>query len=185
MRSRTFVLSFREGVVAAPVPGVHLHHQEFFVVGPVEDTNLSSPWEFESSPPEKVMVDLTLIWYTKRGDPASLRVHPGHHVPDNPILPCGVHSLKDDQDRIVVARPENLLGLCERYPAGFEQILCPFLHRLPSRCLLILARDTAGINPFQVHFFPGRIRSFSRYFFFIMGALPHLVVLFSMWNAAP
>jgi len=115
----------RSSTQGAPSPPGVLHSRT------VEDTNLSlrgsSRWSSRGSHGRSQSHSVHQTW---RPDPCGF-------IPDITCLmiPSFLRCpfLQDDKDRIVVARPENLLGLGKRYPAGFEEILCrSFTVSLPA-----------------------------------------------------
>ena len=59
------------------------------------------------------MVELFRRWLAKPDNLDALRIDAGHDVLDRAVLARGVHGLEHDQERIRVARPEQLLRFGE------------------------------------------------------------------------
>ncbi len=59
--------------------------------------------------PEKIVLQFTGAGMFEAEDLASLRIDPGHHVPDRAVLSGSVHGLENQQYRIAIGRVEKLL----------------------------------------------------------------------------
>src|SRR4051794_21338294 len=109
-------------VAVAPAPGrlvdeaVHARDEDVLVVRAVEDRDLAAARRAGVDAPEEVVVELHLARDLERGDADALRVHPGEHVLDRPVLAAGVHGLQDDEQRPrrlgveAILEPAEVLG---------------------------------------------------------------------------
>src|SRR5512137_2968211 len=61
---------------------VHFDHENIFIIGAVEETDLAACRKGTGIPPEEIVIRLFFSWYFKTGDPASLGIDPGHYVLD-------------------------------------------------------------------------------------------------------
>ena len=82
----------------------------------------------------------------------TLRVDPRHHVLDRRVLAGGVHRLEDDEQRVAVARPQQLLRIGELIDPACQCVLGPLVElangevsevraALPTR---VSSRDPCG-----------------------------------------
>ena len=73
-------------------------------------------------PPEIVVIEFLTAGRLERVDIATLRVHAGHHVLDGAVFPCGVHGLKNQQQRPAILRVEFLLHVAEQAHTIFQDV---------------------------------------------------------------
>ena len=64
---------------------------------------------------------------------ATLRIDPGHDVPDGPILAGRVHCLEDQQDRIAIRRVVQALQFAQLLDVSFEEFVVLLLRF--AKCL--------------------------------------------------
>jgi len=105
-------------------------HQDFLVVRAVEYPDPPTLGKCLAVPPKELVLELLGGRLLEGHHLASLRVHPRHDVLDDPVLAGGVHALKDDQQGIAVARPEE--------PLRRHQLVDEGPQVLPSRLLAVL-----------------------------------------------
>ena len=85
-------------------------HEDVFVVGPIEDPDVTDWRQADYGSPEEVVGQLLLRRFLERRHHAPLRVHPRHHVLDRAVLACGIKALQDDQQGPTAGRVQLLLG---------------------------------------------------------------------------
>jgi len=88
---------------------MHSNHQHFLIIRAIEYADLSAFREPARRAPEKVMFQFGGAGLFETGYLATLRIDPGHDVPDSAILAGGVHPLKNQQQRITVGCVVKLL----------------------------------------------------------------------------
>ena len=93
--------------------GVDLHDEHFLVVGTIEDADAAALGGCAGISPEEVMAELFGRRVLEAGDLATLRVEARHDVLDGAILTCGIHGLKDDEDRPLIGGVEAVLDCGE------------------------------------------------------------------------
>ena len=54
---------------------------------------------------------------------APLRIDPGHHMTDNTVFSCGIHSLKNQQHSVAVISVMNPLQFAQILDMRFQQLL--------------------------------------------------------------
>ena len=88
---------------------MHAHDQYLLVVRAVEDPDLAAFRQHPGTTPEKIVLQLLRAWMFETEDLAALRVDARHHMLDGAVFSGGVHRLEDQQDRVAVARVQQLL----------------------------------------------------------------------------
>jgi hypothetical protein len=94
--------------------GVDLYHENFLVVGTIENTNAAALGDCAGISPEEVMAELFGRGVLEAGDLATLRIEARHDMFDGAVLTCGIHCLKNDEDRPLIGGVEAVLdcGKC-------------------------------------------------------------------------
>jgi hypothetical protein len=80
---------------------------------------------------------------------ATLRIDPGHDVPDGPILAGRVHCLEDQQDRIAIRRVVQALQFAQLLDVRFEEFVVLLLRcaNCLHKCWPLFKFDLgAGLN---------------------------------------
>src|SRR5580700_106975 len=77
--------------------------------------------------PEKIVFQLFSAWLFEAENLATLRIDPGHYMPDGPVLATCVHPLKNKQQRIAVGRIMEPLQRTQFGNMCFQEFLIPFL----------------------------------------------------------
>jgi hypothetical protein len=88
---------------------MHSNDQHFLVIGTVEDADAPALGKAARCAPKEIMFKLLGARLFKAEDLAAFRIHPGHDVPNGAIFASSVHSLKDQQQGILVGRVVKLL----------------------------------------------------------------------------
>ncbi len=131
--------------------GVHPQGDDLLVVGAVEDADASTLGQRVRDPPEEVVVELLARRLPERDDVHALRVHARHDVLDRRVLAGSVHRLEHQEQRVRVARPEQLLGVLQSLDSPTEDLL--------GRCVQLARRELvelAATGPARVT--PGQVR---------------------------
>ena len=109
--------------------------QDLFIIGSVENADPTALRQIAGRSPEKIVFQFGGAGMLEAEDLATLRIHPGHHVPDRSVLSRRVHRLKDQQDGVTIGR---IVKLLERAQSGdmifqeFAIILLRIVYRLRS-----------------------------------------------------
>ena len=90
---------------------MNANDEDFFVIRPVEDGDSASFRGSPSRSPEKVVQPFLFGWCLETEYVDSLGIDAGHHVLDGAVLARRVEGLKNNDDRILLARPQQLLSL--------------------------------------------------------------------------
>src|SRR5208337_4575949 len=77
-------------------------HQHVLVMRTVEDRDLAMPRGMRMDAPKEVMGKFGGGGLLEAGDARALRIEGAEDVIDRAVLPAGVESLQDDQDRVLV-----------------------------------------------------------------------------------
>ena len=93
--------------------GMHPQRDDLLVVRAVEDADPPPLGQGLADAPEEVVVELLAGGLPEGDDVDALRVHARHHVLDRRVLARRVERLEDDQERVGVARPQELLSVRE------------------------------------------------------------------------
>src|SRR6185503_14192299 len=88
---------------------MHSDDKYFFVVRPVENSNPAAFWKAPCRSPQEVVIQFLGAGVFETENLTSLRIDTGHHMPDGAVFPCGIHGLKNQQNRILVTRIELAL----------------------------------------------------------------------------
>jgi hypothetical protein len=121
---RLVSLAGREALRREPLR-MHLQRDDLLVVRAVEDADASPPRQCVRDPPEVVVPELLGRWPLERDDLHTLRVHARHDVLDHGVLAGRVHRLEDDEQRVSVTRPQQLLCLRELRDPSSDRVLRP------------------------------------------------------------
>src|ERR1035437_7130452 len=70
--------------------------EHFFVVRTIEDADAAALGQTARSAPEEIMFQFFGAGLLEAEEFASLRIDPGHDVPDGAVLAGGVHALEDE-----------------------------------------------------------------------------------------
>src|SRR5664279_1296113 len=76
---------------------LYTHDQHLFVVGAVEDADLSPFGQAAGGPPEEIMLQFLGTWMLEAEHLTALRIYAGHHVLDGAVLARRVHGLENQQ----------------------------------------------------------------------------------------
>ena len=122
---------------------MHPHHQAFFVIGAVEDTDAAALRQRHRAAPHEIVIEFVARWLLERGDLAALRVDAVEHALDRAVLAGGVHALEDQQQRPAILGVKLLLKIIQPLAIGLDDL----------RALVLV--ETAllrGLVRFQVEF---------------------------------
>jgi hypothetical protein len=129
--------------------GVNARHEHFLIVRPVEDPDAPPLREHLEVPPQVVVVEFLRRGRLETMHVAALRVQPGHDVLDRPVLPGGIHGLKNDQQRVRVLRIQLVLVLRQHLDAVLQEfggvLLLNELGRV-ARVVILLERDPLALR---------------------------------------
>src|ERR1700730_13548974 len=92
---------------------VHSHDEHLFVVGAVENPNVSALGKSKGGSPQKVMLQLRFRRGLKGIDLTALRIHPRHHMLDSTVLPRRVHALENEQNSPTILGVKFVLQLSQ------------------------------------------------------------------------
>ena len=138
-------LAGREPLRLEPL-GVHLECDDLLVVRAVEDADATAFGKRFRDAPEVVVVELLGRGLLERDHLHALRIDARHHVLDRRILAGGVHRLQDDEQRVPVTGPQQLLGDGELRDAALERILRPLLELVLCDVREVRAAGPAGVS---------------------------------------
>src|ERR1700730_6935175 len=102
---------------------MNAHHQDFFVIGTVENTDLAALGNYLVTSPHKIVIKLFGAGSFERPYIAALGIHSGHHMTDQPVFPGRVHALNDYQQSPAVLRVEFLLQMSQYLDAMLQQAM--------------------------------------------------------------
>src|SRR5665213_2157706 len=88
---------------------MYANHQDFFIVGTIENADVPSRGKAARCAPEKIMLQFLGAWLLETKNFATFGIYAGHDVTDSAILPGRVQSLKDQQQGIAIGGVEKLL----------------------------------------------------------------------------
>src|ERR1700730_2854463 len=83
---------------------VYADDQHFLVIGSVEDADPPAFRQVTGGPPQKIVLQFHRAGVLIAEYLATLRVDPGHHVPNRAIFPRSVHCLENQQEGIATGR---------------------------------------------------------------------------------
>ena len=105
----------------------------------------------------------------------ALRVHAGHHVLDRRVLAGGVHRLQDHEDRVAVARPQQLLCVGELLDATRDGVLRPLLELVRREGRELRAARPTRVSVGDARRWPGSTTSCWRSLVCVSTGLPLVV----------
>jgi len=76
---------------------MHANNEHLLVVGTIEDADPPAFRQMAGCAPEKIMFQLVGGRLFETENLATLRIDPGHDVPDGAVLASSVHPLKNQQ----------------------------------------------------------------------------------------
>jgi hypothetical protein len=88
---------------------VHSNDKHLLVIGTIEDADPAAFGKPTRAAPEKIVLQFLRTWLLETVNLATFWVYAGHDVADGAILSGAVHSLKDQQQRVVVGCVVQLL----------------------------------------------------------------------------
>ena len=109
-------------LLAHEVLGMHTDDQHLLVVGPVEDGDLAPRRQPFLVAAKEVLIELPRGWDLEALDPHTLGVDATHHMPNRPVLACGVECLEHHEDAVRVLRREPRLVLRKQLDAVLQQL---------------------------------------------------------------
>ena len=89
--------------------GMDARDQNFFIIGPVEYADPAALREIARGAPQKIVQQFGRAGMLEAEHLTSLRVDPGHYMPDGSIFSRCVHCLENQQNRISVRCVVKLL----------------------------------------------------------------------------
>src|SRR5262245_28201830 len=122
---------------------MNVHHEDFLVIGTVEDADASPLRKLLLAAPEVVVVQILGGGRLKRSHLATLRVYARHYMSDRAILSSGVHRLKNEQHSPAVLGIEHVLQSGESLHSDVQSL---FSTRLVRR---FQVAGVVGIDIFQ------------------------------------
>ena len=138
-------LSRREPLGLEPL-GVHLECDDLLVVRAVEDADATAFGERVRDAPQEVVVEFLGRGLLERDHLDALRVDSRHHVLDRRVLAGRVHRLQDDEQRVPVARPQELLCGRQLRNTARERILRLLLELVFGEVREVRAAGPAGVS---------------------------------------
>ena len=88
---------------------MHAGNQNLLVIGSVENADPAAFRKIPGGAPEKVVLQFTGAGMLEAEDLATLRIDPGHHVPDGAVFSRRIHGLENQQHGMAIGRVEQLL----------------------------------------------------------------------------
>src|SRR6266478_7283461 len=88
--------------------------ENFFVIGAVEDADLSPLGDTLVSPPKIFVVQFLAAGRLERKDLAALGVHARHYMLDDAVFSGGIHGLKNQQQRPAILGIKFFLHVTEQ-----------------------------------------------------------------------
>ena len=138
-------LARRKPLRAEPL-GMHLERDDLLVVRAVEDADATAFGKRFRDAPQEVVVELLGRRLPERDDLNALRIDSRHHVLDRRVLAGSVHRLQDDEQRLPVTRPKQLLRGRELGDAALERLLRPFLELVLGQVGEVRAAGPRGVS---------------------------------------
>ena len=142
---------------------MHPNHQDLFIIGSIEYADVPALRQPIGGAPEKIMFQFVGARLFEAENLAALRIDPGHHMPNRAVLAAGVHTLKNQQQRIAVRRIVKALQRAQLRNVFFQDFLIFLLraakrlhHRWPVFELHLLRGRYAEILRFDFHIRPLR-----------------------------
>ena len=74
--------------------------EHLFVIGAIEDADLSARGQIAYGAPQEVMIQFLPCWLFETVNFTTLRINPGHHMFDGAVFSRRVHRLKDQKNCI-------------------------------------------------------------------------------------
>ncbi len=106
---------FREPLAAENFR-MHSNDQHFLAIRTIEYADPPTFGESACGAPEKVMFQFVGARLFETRNLAALQIDPGHDVADGAVLACGVHPLKNQEQRVAVGCVVKLLQ--RTFPCG-------------------------------------------------------------------
>ena len=106
---------------------MHADDEHFLVIGTIEDTDPPASRQTAGRAPKKIVLQFLGARLFETKNLAALRIDPGYDVPDGAILAGGVHSLKNQQQRIAVGRVVKALQRTQLLDVFSQEFFIPFL----------------------------------------------------------
>ena len=125
--------------------GMDRQRNHLLVVGTVEDADPPSLRERFADAPQEVVIELLARGLPEGDDLNSLRVHAGHHVLDRRVLAGRIQRLEDDEERVGIARPQELLRVGELDDPLLQDVLRQPFELLLGELLEVLAPGPPGV----------------------------------------
>jgi len=100
--------------------------KDFFVVGAVENANVTSFGKAANRTPEEVVAEFQVAWLFEAENLAALRIHPRHDVFDDAILAGGVHCLQNQEQSVAVMSVQKPLQSIELFDVMGQDALVVF-----------------------------------------------------------
>ena len=101
--------------------------EHLLIVGTIEDADPASLRQAAGRAPKKIMLQFFRARLLETANLAAFGIDPGHDVLDGAVLAGSVHSLKNQQQRIVIGRVVKALQGIERLDVFLEEFLVPLL----------------------------------------------------------
>ena len=99
---------------------MHTDDEDLFIIGPVEYADTPPFGHLFHRPPEIIMGEFLRRRGLEAYNLAPLRVHAGHDVLDDPVLPRRVHRLEYQEQGVGVLRVEDVLQRGKFDDVGLE-----------------------------------------------------------------
>jgi hypothetical protein len=103
--------------------GMHANHQNFFVIGAIEDADPSPLGEAYVGAPEEVMFQLVLAGLLEARNFASRWIDAGHDVGNRSVFARRIHTLEYQQQGIAAAGIVKPLQLAQLFLVLIEELL--------------------------------------------------------------
>jgi hypothetical protein len=94
--------------------------EDVLVVGAVEDFDHAAWRDLGMNAPEEIVPGFERGRFFEGCNLAALRVDPTEDMADGPIFACGIHALKDNEERLLLTGEEDILQIDEFAAMTFE-----------------------------------------------------------------
>src|ERR1019366_3966086 len=100
--------SIRQPFIANEL-GMYAVDQHLLVIRAIKDADPAAFGQTAYRAPKKVVFQFFGIWLLETEHLAALGIDPGHHMPNDAVLPGTIHALKNQKQRMTVGGVEQLL----------------------------------------------------------------------------
>src|ERR1035441_5247933 len=123
---------FRKALIAESLR-MHANYENLFIIGTIEDTNPPALRQPAGRAPKKIVLKFLCSRLLETENLTALRIDTGHDMPDGAVLARSIHSLKNQQQGIMVGRVVELLQRTQLL--NMHSIIGSAVSEPPSRSL--------------------------------------------------